>query len=98
MKSCNVAALGLAGWFLMMPPVTPVTHRAERHAPLSQWKIAGRFPRNKECIAARDRARDAGLAAHPHSELPGRNDNLDEICVRCAAQCVEDNDSHLKPN
>ena len=95
MKSCRVGALALAGWFLMMPPLAHETHWVDRHAPLNQWKVAGRFPSNKECMAARDRARDAGLAAHPQADLPGRNGTLDEICVRCAAQCVQNNDPRL---
>lgn len=98
MKLSHAVAPAVVIWFLMMPPVTPDTHRVDRHAPLSQWRIAGRFQRSKECDAARDRARDAGLAAHPHPDPPGRPGSLDLICVRCAAQCVEDNDSRLKPN
>ena len=96
MKPRHVAALALVAWFLMMPPVTPDTHRVDRRAGLSQWRIAGRFPRREGCAAARDRARDSGLAAHPPADLskPGRIPA--ETCVRCAAECVEDGDPRLK--
>jgi hypothetical protein len=94
----HVVALALVGWYLMMPPVIPDTHRVNRDAPLSQWKIAHKFPQNAGCENAKQRAREAGLAAQAlgHENLPRRGGNPDLTCVRCAAQCVEDNDPRLK--
>ena len=97
MKSCYVAALAMVGWFLMMPPLIPDTHRVNRDAPLSQWRIAHRFLENAGCENAKQRAREAGLA-HNVENLPRQAANPDLTCVRCAAECVEDNDPRLKSN
>ena len=96
MKPCHVAALALVGWYLTMPPVIPDTHRVNRDAPFSQWKIAHKFPQSAGCENAKTRARAAGLAAQ--AEFPKKHANPDLTCVRRAAECVEDNDPRLKSN
>jgi hypothetical protein len=96
MKLSHTAALALVTWFLMMPPVIPDSHRVNRDAPLSQWTIASKFPRNQGCEAAKFRARKAGLAEQAESSRLRANPDL--YCVGCAAQCVEDNDPRLKSN
>jgi hypothetical protein len=96
MKSCHVAALALVGWYLMMPPTIPDTNRVNRDAPLSQWRIAHKFPHNAGCEAAKQRAHEAGLATEAENRT--RRTNPDLTCVRCAAECVEDNDPRLKSN
>jgi hypothetical protein len=98
MKPCYVAALALVGWYLMMPPVIPDTHRVNRDAPLSQWRIAHKFPKSAGCENAKHRAREAGMVAQANGEAPRRLANPDLTCVRCAAECVEDSDPRLKSN
>ncbi len=96
MNLSHIAALGLVTWFLMMPPTIPGTGRVNRDAPLSEWTIASRWPHSQGCETAKDRAHEAGQAAH--AEDSHRGENLDLTCPRCAAVCVEDNDPRLKPN
>ena len=97
MKPHHFVAFALVGWFLMMPPLIPDTHRVNRDAPLSQWRIAHRFPESAGCENAKQRAREAGLA-HNSQNMPRHAANPDLTCVRCAAECVEDNDPRLKAN
>ena len=44
MKTCNVAALALSGWYLIVPPVG-----GDASAPLSQWRTIDRFDTAQEC-------------------------------------------------
>lgn len=97
MKPCHVVALAVVTWFLMMPPLIPDTHRVNRDAPLSQWRVARKFPQNRGCENAKQHAREAGLA-HNAENLPRHAANPDLTCVRCGAECVEDNDPRLKSN
>jgi|SRR6266849_8615891 len=98
MKFRHIAPLALVSWFLMFPPEIPDTHRVNRDAPLSQWIVKNKFPHSAGCENAKYHARQAGLAAQAEHTIPRRLGNPDLTCVRCAAECVEDNDPRLKSN
>jgi len=52
MNLSHVAALVLAGWYLMYPPMTP-DGKNLTDAPLAKWGTAACFDTAKECEAAR---------------------------------------------
>ncbi|HUN57889.1 MAG TPA: hypothetical protein VMU41_07220, partial [Candidatus Binataceae bacterium] len=47
MRAYNTAALALAGWYLMLPPMQ--SGRPNASAPLSQWTTIESFNTAKEC-------------------------------------------------
>ena len=51
MKLHHTAALAVAGWYLMMPPLGS-DGRRDDSAPLPQWKIRGSFDTAVECADA----------------------------------------------
>ncbi len=53
-KLCCAAALALAGWYLMLPPITlePNPH-VSFDAPLSQWFIESNYNSTGACEAGR---------------------------------------------
>jgi len=54
-KLCCAAALALAGWYLMLPPITlePNPH-VDVGAPLSQWFIEGNYGSTGACELGRE--------------------------------------------
>jgi hypothetical protein len=48
MNLCQTAALALAGWYLMVPPVN-ANHHPDDAAPISAWKILDSFDKADEC-------------------------------------------------
>jgi hypothetical protein len=51
MKLHHAAALAVAGWYLMIPPLGS-DGRRDDSAPLPQWKIRGSFDTAVECADA----------------------------------------------
>ena len=45
-----IDAVGLGGWFLMVPPLDLMNHQLEKSAALKRWSIAGTFNTRSECI------------------------------------------------
>jgi hypothetical protein len=48
MKPRHAAALAIAGWYLMIPPID-AHNKVDAHAPMSKWKKGVRFGSEKEC-------------------------------------------------
>ena len=84
MKLHHTAALAVAGWYLMMPPLGS-DGRRDDSAPLPQWKIRGSFDTAVECTDA--------LA-----ELLGRD--FPEMVRQAilASMCISTDDPQLKGN
>ncbi len=92
MKSRHAAALALAGWYLMMPPLN--TEKLFERAALSQWQIAARFDSAEECAAKKTQFASEGqkLIQDPSLSVQrfGRAESL--------AQCINSDDPRLKGN
>jgi hypothetical protein len=87
MKICHVAALVLAGWCLMMPPL--LSHSRDRVVPLSRWTTTGTFESKKACAAERDHFSKVDPGAEV-VDPPPAGEVYD-------AQCVAADDPRLKP-
>jgi hypothetical protein len=87
MKICHVAALVLAGWCLMMPPL--LSHSRDRVVPLSRWTTTGTFEPKKACAAERDHFSKVDPGAEV-VDPPPAGEVYD-------AQCVAADDPRLKP-
>ena len=104
MKLRHAAALALAGWYLMLPPVrstsllSPATKMAatrgffdcyDANAPISQWQTIEAFDTAEQCKAASTK-----------SALSHRQHGLD--CGLASAwldaQCIATDDPRLKSN
>jgi hypothetical protein len=87
MKPSHAAALALAGWYLMLPPMQG-GHPNER-APLSQWTIIGSFNTAKEC----NKLLEADAESRTHFTV------TDEPLLRAsAAECIAADDPRFKGN
>jgi hypothetical protein len=53
-KGCQIAALSLLGWYLMLPPPTGARHRLP-YEPLYKWSILDEFDSEKACEDARQK-------------------------------------------
>jgi hypothetical protein len=49
MKPRVAALLAAFGWYLMVPPMNPVTKTYNPEAPLREWHIFGCYDRAEEC-------------------------------------------------
>jgi hypothetical protein len=106
MKLRHAAALALAGWYLLVPPVlrAPDGHaRANPAAPLSKWKFFGVYPTEEECRRdevllhrqADDRTAFAWLlSAYKDNGFVWTPSDLREYLL--ARHCVASNDRRLK--
>ena len=65
MRLRHAAALALAGWYLMLPPVSGIGV-VRGDAPLSQWSIDGSYDSARDCANAKTQRR-----AHIEMPLPG---------------------------
>jgi hypothetical protein len=52
MELGHVVAVGLAGWYLMVPPLNLVGHEIDRTAPPNQWSVIDSFSTQGECTNA----------------------------------------------
>ena len=91
-RHAHVAALALAGWYLMMPPITG--DKLLEHAAVSQWQIAASFDSARECEAKKKEFASQSQTlisdASPSVKLVARAESL--------AQCVDSADPRLKGN
>ncbi len=95
----HVAALALAGWYLMVPPAFPTSPKpnADVHfddsAPLSKWDIWGSYDSAKECMATRV----GNLMTIPQAILKSKNPNVKAyFSQNTLAQCIASDDPRLK--
>jgi len=94
----QVAAISIAGWFLMTAPIT--NQGVDQSAPLAEWKRAKHFDSETECDSERRdaiRATQDQSALAPNSEIDQDNKRdtgvaLDEAV---SAQCIADNDQRI---
>jgi hypothetical protein len=84
MKLHHTAALAVAGWYLIMPPLGS-DGRRDDSAPLPQWKIRGSFDTAVECVDA--------LAEQLGSDLP---EMVRQTIL--ASRCISTDDPQLKGN
>jgi len=87
MKLQHAAALALAGWYLMTPPIQ-AKGRYETSAPLSKWRIEAGFGSSEDCKKTL-----VGLASRAREE--GKTQDIEAVKD---AQCVATDDSRLKGN
>ena len=87
MKLEYIAALVLAGWFLVTPPPRANGH-FDVSAPLSKWKVEGGAGTREQCIAARALLRSRAA----------KENNPSDIEAIKNAQCVPMDDPRLEGN
>jgi len=91
-RSAHAAALALAGWYLMMPPISG--DKLSERAALSQWQIAASFDSARECDAKKmefaSQSEKLSSDANPSVKLLARAESL--------AQCIDSADPRLKGN
>ncbi len=92
LRRAHAAALALAGWYLMMPPISG--DKLVEHAALSQWQIAASFDSARECDAKKQEFASQSQKlisdASPSVQLLARAEAL--------AQCIDSADPRLKGN
>lgn len=92
LRRVHAATLALAGWYLMIPPVSG--GKVAEHAALSQWQIAARFDSATECAAkkAEFASESEKLRVDPSEsvQLFARMESL--------ARCIDSADPRLKGN
>ena len=92
LRRAHAAALALAGWYLMMPPISG--DKLLEHAALSQWQIAASFDSARECDAKKkefaSQSEKLSSDANPSVKLFARAESL--------AQCIDSADPRLKGN
>jgi hypothetical protein len=85
MKLYHAAALTLAGWYLMTPPLK-AGGRYDTAAPLSKWRVESGFGSGQDC-----RKTIADLSQRASAQ--GRQDDAQELKV---AKCVSADDPRIK--
>jgi hypothetical protein len=85
MKVYHAAALILAGWYLMTPPLQ-AGGRYDTAAPLSKWQVESGFSSGQDC-----RKTIADLSQRAAAQ--GRQDDAQELKV---AKCVSTDDPRIK--
>jgi hypothetical protein len=96
MRLRHAAALGISGWYLMMPPSSNLS------APLNQWPVAASFDTADQCESQRmvvyqnmhDPTQQAETAKDVAKEGKTWNRNLAVSRIE-AAQCIETDDPRL---
>jgi hypothetical protein len=92
----HTAALALAGWYLMIPPIYD-DNRIHLEAPLSQWTVIKSFDSAKECEqVVSGIARHEGPPISLRLPLGASSDQLHQLITQ--ATCVSTDDPHLKEN
>lgn len=94
----HVAAISIAGWFLMTAPMT--SQGVDQTAPLNEWKKAHHFDSEPDCDAER---RDSINAAQDEAELApnsdvdqgNKQDTSAAMDAAVSAQCIADNDPRI---
>jgi hypothetical protein len=91
-RRVHAAALALAGWYLMMPPMTG--DKLLEHAPLSQWQIAARFDSAAECAAKKKE-----FASQSQTLINDASASVQRLArAESLARCVDSADPRLKGN
>ena len=101
MTARHAAALALAGWYLMSPPISyPATKGlSDKDAPLSTWYLQRSFDSAEECERARRKADDEasrkihGLA-ESHSIIERQQAQI--LALDKLDRCVETDDPRLE--
>lgn len=89
MKPHDAVALTLVGWYLMLPPWV-AKGRFDASAPLSKWKISGRFNTGEQCKLVQKAVVDWYID-HPNDKQASWFRSL-----YGASRCVSANDPRLK--
>jgi hypothetical protein len=103
MKPLPAAALAIAAWYLMIPPIG-ADNKIDPHAPLSQWRKGVSFQSQKECD---DSLKDAiqnpmtpaeyQAAAKATRKAKMKPLSMSEMTKRTTeSQCVAGDDPRLK--
>lgn len=92
MKLRHIAALGLVGWYLMVPPIE--NGQLNLHAPLNQWGIDSSYDSADDCQEV-----IAGEAAlYPHTKEHHAAIRKSDVWPIVNGQCVPADDQRLKAN
>jgi hypothetical protein len=96
------AALALVGWYLMIPPIVPLSGRegtADANAPLSKWVkvIRGTFDSDDACDVALRRFQFA-VQSNDQSAAPEAlsESEFQRIQQASSAKCIASDDLRLK--
>jgi hypothetical protein len=98
MKLQHTAAIVLAGWSLILPPVSR-TLRLDMNPDLSKWKVHSKHRTEAEC--QQERSRLLALAAPPQDQPKSslRRPGRDALAAQYrSSRCVSSNDPALKSN
>lgn len=95
----HAAALSIAGWFLMIAPLSNQGTVVDQSAPLSEWKKAHHFAAESDCDAERqeniNNSQDEAELA-PNSDVDqSKGDANVALSAAVASQCIADNDPRI---
>ena len=110
MKPRHAAALALAGWFLMVPPIADRAYDIsqvrviEGDAPLSNWVIKRAYDSAEECEKVREELRNRSvpivlkqaLFNHKDANSAERIQTIDNV-QNGIAECIANDDPRLNP-
>jgi hypothetical protein len=91
-KLRHAAALVLAGWYLMAPPLHMPAYRVDLSAPISAWDIIGSFNTASDCMEILTKLKKqypSALHSKKEKALHRRTDN---------SRCIATDDPRLKKN
>jgi hypothetical protein len=100
MKHCQAVFLGLIGWYLMLPPASPLNGMPwpDNKAPISHWTIAKSFDTANSCEAALDRNRKGFKQTYhkmSHKNLQSEFWGRFYIAASQQATCIASDDPRL---
>jgi hypothetical protein len=93
MKLHHAAALALAGWYLMLPPIGDGT--PEVTAPLSRWEILFPYDTARDCQSSVYRIVNQALV---DLQEPMARDQENFVLRLSSGTCIASSDPRLKPN
>ncbi len=98
MKLAHAAALALAGWYLLMPPMGKLGGDVLLYEPLSQWAHEGAYDTAAACEAARA---SAITDAQKILDLPNQGPYIatvrqQQYNATASEQCIASDDPRLK--
>jgi hypothetical protein len=98
MKFYHAAAVPLAGWLLLLPPVSR-TMRVDMTPDLSKWKVQSRHATAAECEQEHRRLLGLATPSTPAPKGSLRRIGHEVMAARYQnARCVSSEDPALKPN
>ncbi|HTW88962.1 MAG TPA: hypothetical protein VMD75_13250 [Candidatus Binataceae bacterium] len=92
MKLSHLAALGLAGWYLMVPPIQ--NGQLNLRAPLNQWRIDSSYDGQDDC----QEVIDGEAALYPQTKEHHAAIRKSDVWPIVNGQCVATDDPRLKTN